>query len=357
VVGSYSRACETLRGRERKILRERLVHAAASVVVTVAEMGQALREIYYVGKYARKFRARHLELEYETSMTEKSRLMRVDVVEAKVISRVCRRCFRLPLVCSTHIFHFASLWMDRPLGLAARCLGVFGHHSARTHATESAGILSPPKFESAQSISTPAFASMPPHHHSHDRHPHPQQKRTGPGAPEHMRAGDCEREAWGDREREWGWREKDDEESEMWVILLRYCPLLGLAVLLCILGPICDDGGCVSAYIATARRSWPTLVILALVPRAVGGHAYDHLGHGWVCASWYSLYVARRATAVVLSTSDATPVYLRASHTTEHRTERTCFVLWASIHPAATRRVVLRWHLLLILPRSPSSAV
>ncbi|KAJ7910175.1 hypothetical protein B0H13DRAFT_2488180 [Mycena leptocephala] len=43
----------------------------------------------------------------------------------------------------------------------------------------------------------------------------------------------------------------------------------------------------------------------------------------------------------VLSTSDATLAYLRASHTTEHRTERICFVICASIHPAASRRVVL----------------
>ncbi|KAJ7847519.1 hypothetical protein B0H13DRAFT_2362440 [Mycena leptocephala] len=128
-------------------------------------------------------------------------------------------------LCSPHIFHFASLWMDRLLALAARCPGVFGRHSTRTQPTESSGILSPPKSESAQSISTPAFASMPPHHHSHDRHPHPQQKRTGPGAPEHMRAGDCGREARGDREREWewGWRGKDDEESEM--TYLRHWPV------------------------------------------------------------------------------------------------------------------------------------
>ncbi|KAJ7872102.1 hypothetical protein B0H13DRAFT_1895492 [Mycena leptocephala] len=60
---------------------------------------------------------------------------------------------------------------------------------------------------------------MPSHRHSHDWHPHPQQKRTGPGAPEHMRAGDCGREARGDREQEceweWGGRRKNDEESEM----------------------------------------------------------------------------------------------------------------------------------------------
>ncbi|KAJ7809357.1 hypothetical protein B0H13DRAFT_2478943 [Mycena leptocephala] len=117
-------------------------------------------------------------------------------------------------------------------------------------------------------MSTPAFPSMLPHHHSHDRHPHPQQKWTGPGTPKHMRAGDCGREARGDREREWEWgcggREKNGEENELpwfrcesffWVIFL---PPLGLAVLLCILGPICDDGGCVSAYIATAHRSQRT---------------------------------------------------------------------------------------------------
>jgi hypothetical protein len=108
--------------------------------------------------------------------------------------------------------------MDRPLGLAARCPGVFGHHSARTQATESACILSPPKFESAQSAPTPAFASMPPHHHSHDRHPHPQQRRTGPGTPEHMRAVDCGQKARGDMDGNAngnGEGGKNDEENQL----------------------------------------------------------------------------------------------------------------------------------------------
>jgi hypothetical protein len=43
----------------------------------------------------------------------------VDVVEAESdVSQVTSlpAMLRLPLVCSIHIFHFASLWIDRPLG-------------------------------------------------------------------------------------------------------------------------------------------------------------------------------------------------------------------------------------------------
>jgi hypothetical protein len=72
VVGSYSRVSETLRGRERKILRERSVHAAASVVVTVAEMGQVLRERRYVSKYARKVLGETFELVHDTGTAENS---------------------------------------------------------------------------------------------------------------------------------------------------------------------------------------------------------------------------------------------------------------------------------------------
>ncbi|KAJ7847528.1 hypothetical protein B0H13DRAFT_1907272 [Mycena leptocephala] len=104
VVGSYSRASETLRGRERKILRERLVHAAASVVVTVAEMGQVLRELRYVN---------------------------------------CR-LFVLLTSSTSPLFGWTARW-----ALAACCPGVFGCHSACTQATESTGIVSPSKFESA----------------------------------------------------------------------------------------------------------------------------------------------------------------------------------------------------------------
>jgi hypothetical protein len=70
------------------------------------------------------------------------------------------------------------------------------------------------------------------------------------------------------------------------------------------------------------------------------GILYGRLGHGWVWASWHSLYIRTTSDGGCKAASFLLPVRLPQP---KHRTERACFILWASIHPAATRRIILRW--------------
>ncbi|KAJ7894337.1 hypothetical protein B0H13DRAFT_2525742 [Mycena leptocephala] len=170
----------------------------------------------------------------------------------------------------------------------------------------------------SESISTPACARVPPHQHLHDyhRHLHLQQQHApqygypnGPGlaAP---RAGDW-REAWGDRDgnangnREGGG--KNDEE-------------------LAALEPICDDGECVSVYIATAHRSRPTPT------RFIG-----------FCTPRWVLHRELSATHI-----DTIHLACLTERTRAPSAPASSFVLFPLLR---------REHFLLIPPRSPSASV
>jgi hypothetical protein len=106
-------------------------------------------------------------------------------------------------------------------------------------------------------------------------------------------------------------------------------------------------GFCIVAYT-------PPLPTSSISLSSRSGRGLDRLGHGWVCRTRRG-YARAMVGARQHTFDEQHNAYLPFAQP-KHRAKCTCFVLWASIRPAATRRVVFRWRHL-SLTRSPLSDV